>query len=487
MTWVDAFKGCQAELCSAIRDTVRPSFFHADLRIKTACTCHNATGINHGLVNPFNGEKNMKATLGVLLIATALSVAGCGGGGGDIPTDQTPPPPSTDTTTPPAPAPDPAPPPAPTPTPPPAPAPDPAPPPTPTPTPPELTDTATQPSVPGNGAPMSFTRDLAAELSLADGGYTFAPTHIVGIGAQNTDCPSGGTVICPSFDRITLDSQGKWTVDSWAYMPITKQWLQVFPNSSLILSFTDTYSAGNTWIIGSPDFSKTTGQQQNGQWQFALDGNAVYALSASGTLLSGTNINSSIGSTNSTLGAFTGTAGSIDLYFVQQSGQLFLSEAGGFWAINNSPSTDDAATYANLASFRQSHINKPYCLDNAVGSGYNVSFDPSSGANFTKSTGICSGSGLTAIGSSVEGVTTVAGRKFIVLAPVAAMLSSSNSSVNQFLIGISLADSGVAAQGKILQPGYIYTKKGLLNKAAFIQIMTALQPGDPQAQNIPRP
>jgi hypothetical protein len=351
------------------------------------------------------------------------------------------------------------------------------------PTPPELTDTATQPSPSANTFPITFTRDASIDPSLADGVYVFQQVHVITIGGGTNDCPTTGTITCPSFSRLALNNQGKWIADSWAYMPITKKWvsLSTIANSSvsLRLGSADAYSAGNSWINGAPDFSKLTGQQNSGQWEWSFDGGAVYKLSASSTSLSGSNINSS-----PALGTYTGTASSIDLYFVQDSGQLFLSETGGSWGAS---STDDPAMYVNLASFRQNHINKPYCLYNVIGSGYNVRFNPSSGANFTKHIGICSASNPTSIGSSAEGVTTVAGRKLILLSPVTEMLSSENSSVSQFLIGISLSNSGVAARGKVFQSGYIYTKKNMLNKAALIQIMKAIQPGDLEAQNIPNP
>ena len=344
----------------------------------------------------------------------------------------------------------------------------------------DFADTATQPSPPANTSPMAFTRDASVEPSLADGVYTFAQVHVITLGTVN-EC---STSACPSFSRLTLNNQGKWIADAWAYMPIAKQWIQLSTIAdaavSLNLGFSDAYSAGNSWINGWPDFSKSFGKQQNGQWEWTFDGNAVYKLSASSTPLSGSSINPS----GTVLGTYTETAKAIDLYFVQESGQLFLR---GKRSSNQLP-TNDSATYANLASFRQSHINKPYCLYNSIGSGYNVSFNPSSGANFTNNSGNCDTFGtITAIGSSEEGVTTVAGKKLILLAPVTAMLSGNNSSVNQFLIGISLDDSGVAAEGKVFQPGYVYAKKNMLNKEALIQVMTAVQPGDSEALNIPMP
>jgi len=349
----------------------------------------------------------------------------------------------------------------------------------------DLADTATQPSPPANTSPMTFTRDASVEPSLAEGVYTFAQIYLSSSGTTTNDCPGGsGSITCPSFSRLTLNNQGKWIADAWAYMPIAKQWIQLstIANAtvSLNLGFSDTYSAGNSWINGWPDFSKSFGKQQNDQWEWTFDGNAVYKLSASSTPLSGSSINPS----GTALGTYTGTAKAIDLYFVQESGQLFLRGKN-----SSSPSpTNDSTTYANLASFRQSHVNKPYCLYNSIGSGYNVSFNPSSGANFTKNSGSCNTVGtITAIGSSEEGVTTVAGKKLILLAPVTTMLSGSNSSVNQFLIGISLDDSGVAAEGKVFQPGYVYAKKNMLNKEALLQIMSIMQPGDSDALNIPMP
>lgn len=352
----------------------------------------------------------------------------------------------------------------------------------------ELGDTATQPSPPPNTSPFIFTRDPSAEGSLSDGLYVFQKVTVAIVGAGTSDCPPSGisaAVTCPSFSRLALNSQGIWTSDSWAYMPIQKQWVQlnntVNSFTSLVLGFADAYSAGTSWIKGSADLSKLTGTQNNGQWQWVFDGGAVYKLSASSAPLSGTNIDASAPG----LGTYTGSASAVDLYLVQESGQLYLSEKGGTWT--NVGSTDDAAAYPNLATFRQKYVNKPYCLAKALGSTYNVSFNPSPGASFTKSLGICSSSNSTPIGSSAEGVTTVAGRKLILLSPVTEMLSGTSSSVNQYLIGISLNEGGVATQGKVLQPGYVLAKKGATNKAAFSQLLAATYPGDSNAQNIPAP
>lgn len=352
----------------------------------------------------------------------------------------------------------------------------------------ELADTATQPSPPANTSSFTFTRDPSAESALSDGLYAFRKVTVAVLGAGTSDCPPSGVtpaVTCPSFSRLTLSRQGKWIADSWAYMPVKKQWVQLNntanSSTSLVLGFSDAYSAGSSWINGSADFSNLTGAQDNGQWKWVFDGGVVYKLSASSAPLSGSSIDASAPG----LGSYTGTASAIDLYLVQESGQLYLRKKGGMWT--SAGSTDDATVYPNLASFRQSHVNKSYCLDAAIGSTYNVSFNLSSGASFTKNIGICSSSNPTPIGSSAEGVATVAGKKFILLSPVTDMLSGNNTSVNQYLIGISLGDGGVAAQGKVLQPGYAVAKKGMTNKEAFNQLMAAMYPGDSDAQNIPAP
>jgi hypothetical protein len=348
----------------------------------------------------------------------------------------------------------------------------------------ELADTATLPSPPANTSPFTFTRDPAAESSLSEGLYAFRKVTVVG----TSDCPPSGltsAVTCPSFSRLILNSQGRWIADSWAYLPTKTQWVKLNntadSSTSLVLGFSDAYSAGNSWINGSADLSALTGEQDNGQWKWIFDGGVIYKLSASSAPLSGSNIDISAPG----LGSYTGTASAIDLYVIQESGQLYLRKKGGLWT--NGGSTDDATVYPNLASFRQNHVSKPYCLNAAIGSSYNLSFNSSSGASFTKNIGICSGSNSTPIGSSAEGVTTVAGKKTILLSPVTDMLSGNNTSVNQYLIGISLNDGGVAAQGKVLQPGYALAKKGMINKEAFSQLIAAMYPDDSGAQNIPIP
>lgn len=332
-----------------------------------------------------------------------------------------------------------------------------------------LTDTGMLPSMPSNHNPLSLVGDPAAISALRTGIYTTTHLNIVGVNSDKIDCPIGSEVICAGIVKYQLDQNNKMNIESWAYMPNSKQWVPLSTKSS---AFDDAFSSGNIfsdgtdWHKSSMAFSKIPANilansltYNLGHTEFTMVGNVATPTPANNSKMAGVGYSSDAKTFSYRVG-------------VSKGEYITLSKAG-FWG-----KADDGKTYQSLAAFRMAHTqkNQALCLT-ADHSRQGVVFYPNQvGAQFVKLNGICDiklDERVAAVNTE-EGVKTIAGRQVIYLGQDPQSRSDKNSSESQFLLVLALTDAGTPAQGKAYQKGYVSNVSDeFYNEAAILDWLKA--------------
>lgn len=337
----------------------------------------------------------------------------------------------------------------------------------------ELADSAVLPSPPSNIRPLSEIHNPAVEPELAVGAYKFGQTRVMMFGGATSDCPNMGTTTCPYFSRVRMDSTGKFSIDSYAYFPTSNKWIALQATDDFKIGSGDLYGTSDAW--SSVPFSPTTAAPslQNNRRVY-LYGSAAFQLGINATSIAGTTVLASAPAA----GTYSQSAKSYMLNFELLKGQYVTLKKGGFWSANGT--ADDANSYSRLADLRKAHTSTstPLCLDDVLDPGKGVVFNESVLAATVHTIVVVCKPTITAQAAYkvAEGVTTVANRKLILLQqpdPNAA----ENTSSQQFVMALGLTDAGIGARGKAYQPGFIQSKSGYFNEAAFIDWMTAQYTG----------
>ena len=333
-----------------------------------------------------------------------------------------------------------------------------------------LAETSTLPALPVNSLPLSLTGDLDSVNALKEGVYTTQLVTVMVMGGGAVDCPSGGSVACPSITKYQSNAEGKIEVSTWAYMPNTKQWIELRANSSEfnnVFKNGDIYTDGNQWSTTGVDFSEIPSVSANNILNFSFGSSTISLSGISKTVTpSASSVMGGVG--------YSADAKSITYQVGLTKGQYISLDETGFWK-----KTDDGSVYSSLAKFRAAHIQKenPVCL--IVDSwDKGLIFNPSqTGATVYKIGGGCENQIDTTIAAVnlTEGVKTISGKQVIYLSQSSTTTSmTKNTSESQFLWALGLSEKGIPAQGKAYQAGYITKVDGdFYNKAAVLEWLIA--------------
>lgn len=314
-----------------------------------------------------------------------------------------------------------------------------------------LAETSTLPALPVNSLPLSLVGDIDAINALKEGVYTTQLVTVMVFGGGTVDCPSGGSVACPSVTKYQSDTDGKINVTTWAYMPNSKQWIELDSDDGAfndVFGLGDIYSDGEKWSSTGVDFTKTSGALADNILKYSF-GNSEIAVSGISTNINP--VNSSImGGVN-----YSANAKSISYQIGVTKGQYINLEEAGFWK-----ETDDGGTYSSLAKYRTAHTQKESLLCfRAINWDNGLVFNANqTGATLYKIGSACENKIDPKIPpvSLAEGVKTIAGKQIIYLAQSTNTTSiTNNTSESQFLWALGLSDKGIPAQGKAYQAGYI--------------------------------
>lgn len=336
-----------------------------------------------------------------------------------------------------------------------------------------LIETSTLPSLPVNNFPLDSTGDLASLDALKEGVYTTSMVTIISIGGNTAiDCPSGGSVACPSINKYQLDNNGSIIVSSWAYMPNSKKWIELSAsggafNNVFILG--NTFSDGGQWSNTALNFSKISGTQVNNSINFTYGD--------TGVTVSGITKNMAPASSSIMAGVtYSNNAQTINYLAALSKGQYISLDESGFWK-----KTDDGNTYTSIAKYRAAHTIKdnPICFKAQswdVGLVFNAT---QTGATQYKIGGGCENK--VDVSSSVinlaEGIKTIANKQIIYIGQNPNLTSiGNNTSESQFLWAFALSSKNIPAQGRAYQAGYVgKVNAEFYNKAALLEWLIAKQ------------
>lgn len=333
-----------------------------------------------------------------------------------------------------------------------------------------LAETSTLPALPVNSLPLSLAGDSDSINALKEGIYTTDLVTVMTMGGGTVDCPSGGSVACPSITKYQSNAENKIDVTTWAYMPNSKQWIELRADSgefNSVLESGNIYSDGEKWSTTSVDFSKVSSVLADNALKFPF-GSSEISLSGLSKSMSP--------STSSIMGGvgYSADAKSITYQIGVTKGQYISLDEAGFWK-----KTDDGATYSSLAKFRAAHIQKenPVCF---VADNWDkgLVFNPNqTGATVYKIGSSCENKiDSTSLAINLtEGVKTISGKQIIYLSQSPATTSiTKNTSESQFLWAFGLSDKGIPAQGKAYQTGYISKVDGnFYNKVSVLEWLIA--------------
>ena len=335
-----------------------------------------------------------------------------------------------------------------------------------------LVDTAILPNMPVNSQPLSLAGDAAAISAFSTGVYTTSNLRIIGMGNQTIDCPAQGntnTTTCPGIVKYQLDQNNKLIVSGWAYMPISKKWIQLSEKTGVFdrsFGFGDLYYDGSNWSKSNFELAKmsarttpTTLSYNLGRTELSIIGHVAAPSPASQSVMGGV--------------GYSSNAKALSYRVAITQGEYMTLKKAGFWK-----KADDGNTYQSLAAFRAAHTQKtqPLCLTVDT-SDQGVVFNPNQvGAQFVKLNGICAlqlDERVAAVNTE-EGVKTLAGRQVIYLGQDPKARTSNNSSESQFLWALALTDAGTPAQGKAYQKGYVSNVSDeFYNEAAILDWLKA--------------
>jgi hypothetical protein len=326
----------------------------------------------------------------------------------------------------------------------------------------ELEDTAALPSLPGTISPVSLiTPSATAAANFLTEAYSAFNFTIISVW-DTVDCPTNGQVRCPGFNRVRYDSSSNRVVsDSWAFEPVKQSWLPLSASNAR-LAGGDIMNYGNGWSDSPLDLELASRSIVNDATYFSYTGGLKLKLNVAESSLSGSSL---AGTSN----VYSADAKAFKVELEQTEGAVYeLYKSTGFWK-----GSDDAKSYPLLASFRAAHAitTAPFCMQRSLSVSYGIVFNPfGRGAAVYKLSGFCTS---TIVGEPLEllneGVTTVNGRKVIVLSKS----SYATTKNNQFNLAIALDADGVASEGYRYSKGYVYKLSDSINRTAMLDFMKA--------------
>lgn len=314
-----------------------------------------------------------------------------------------------------------------------------------------------------NNDSLAFKHTMAGEQALTTGIYK---PKLVTLISDKNNCPSFGSVGCPSFDRIWLDANGQFNRDSWAYLPTDKSWVQLDAFHNLFrFSFGDFFSDGS-------EFSSKEFDPEEAQWSHSPSGFTAPYLNAARFKLSVADKNISdllINPRKPATGNYGKGAVGYDINIGLAEGEYYYFEDTDSPALSYRQSSNDASTYKTLEAYRAAHTNKQSVVC-AIEEGKNkgLVFNPSKlGATlYTLKNSSCSNEVDTNKPNKTipEYIKLIDNRKVIVMPS----LSFDSVANNSYYTVLTLNDNGVAAQGRGYQKGYGIKNSDFVNETAFI-------------------
>lgn len=334
-----------------------------------------------------------------------------------------------------------------------------------------------------NNNPEDTIASAQALKDFENGFFKKGKATLITIGAGKDFVNECEKSACPYFSRIWIDTTSKTIKkDSWMYFAKAKQWVALSPSINLMrLNSSDLVGDGQAWYKKGVDFNKYNKITSNLlEYNY---GQSVFTIGLGATSIKGQGFITPNGINKS-------YAGNAKQYSVQLSltkGEYYELEEGGFWSGSNR--SDDASTYTSLNDFRKAHAKKAnvLCMSKSINNSTGIVFNPTKlGADLYKIDIIC-GNKISSNKATtlVEGIKTIANKKVILLSQPNPTSAQANTSNQQFVYAIALADTGKHAQGKAYQVGYRKNNNDkFVNDVAIVEWMKSSY-SDEAAINLP--